>query len=255
MNILIFNFKGGAAKSTTSSIVASWLPDANLYELDHINQSDARLNTSDYYQSHQIDFKNETSDSFFEFENALLNGETNVIDVGSVMLSNFITSMKSAALWSQIDLVIIPSMDGSDDFVVADKFIQNIIEEIPADKIMFSFNRYNNFEYESVEEQFDAFFKNIATLKKRYGIDLKDEGNWFAIKDSKAIKRARSEGVPLRALVDADLAAITTEQRAEKDEDKRLILTKKRGLINNAQNLYRDFIEPALTKIAAKLEA
>ena len=254
MNILIFNFKGGAAKSTTSSIVASWLPDANLYELDHINQSDARLNTSDYYQSHQIDFKNETSDSFFEFENALLNGETNVIDVGSVMLSNFITSMKSAALWSQIDLVIIPSMDGSDDFVVADKFIQNI-DEIPADKIIFSFNRFNNFEYESVQEQFDAFFKNTATLKKRYGIDLDDESNWFAIKDSKAIKRARSEGVPLRALVDSDLQAITAEQRAETDREKRLILTRKRGLINNAQNLYRDYIEPAMTKIAAKLEA
>lgn len=254
MNILIYNFKGGASKSTTSSIVASYLSDATLIEIDYINKSDSKLSTDGFYRSVQINFLDETSESFFEFESLLIKPGIKVIDVGAVMLDKFHSAMKKSNLYSTLDLVIIPAMDGADDFNVAVKFLENIKDEINPKKIIFGFNRFNNFEYSDPKEQFDTFFNNAALLKKEYGVDLKNEDNWFVIKDSKAIKKARSMGVTLKSLIDMDVEAITTAQRAEADDMKRLELTKKRGLILNAQNLYREFINPMMIKIADKLE-
>lgn len=254
MNILIYNYKGGSSKSTTSSIVASYLNDATLIELDYINKSDSRVASDGFYKSVQINFLDETSESFFEFESLLIKPDIKVVDVGSVMLDRFNLAMKKSSLYSMIDLIIIPSVDGSEDFNMALKFLENIKDEVPAQKIIFSFNRFNNHEYDRVEEQFDTFFKNAAILKKEYGVDLKNEDNWFAVKDSKAIKRARSMGVTLKSLIDQDVELITTQQRAESDDSKRLELTKKRGLVLNSQNLYREFIEPMMSKIIKKLE-
>lgn len=60
-NILIINLKGGASKTTNASILASYLPEATLIEIDKINQSDTRIDSLGYYNSVQIDFNNETS--------------------------------------------------------------------------------------------------------------------------------------------------------------------------------------------------
>ncbi len=253
-NILVYNFKGGASKSTTSSIVASYLNNATLIEIDYINKSDAKLNTDDIYKSVQLSFLDETSESFFDFESLLIKPGLKVIDVGAVMLDKFHSAMKKSNLYSTLDLVIIPAMDGADDFNVAVKFLENIKNEVPANKIIFGFNRYNEFEYSDPREQFETFFDNAAVLKKDYGVDLKNEDNWFVIKDSKAIRRARNRGVTLKSLIDQDVEAITTQQRAEADDGKRLKLTKERGLILNSQNLYREFIEPMMSKIVKKLE-
>lgn len=254
MNILVYNFKGGASKSTTSSIVASYLSDAVLIEIDYINKSDSKLDTEGFYKGVQINFLDETSESFFEFESLLIKPGVKVIDVGAVMLDKFHSSMKKSNLYSTLDLIIIPAMDGADDFNVAVKFLENIKGEVNPQKIIFGFNRYNNFEYSEPREQFETFFNNSQLLKKEYGVDLKNEDNWFVIKDSKAIKKARSMGVTLKSLVDQDVESITTQQRAEPDDSKRLELTKKRGLVLNSQNLYREFINPMMSKIAKKLE-
>ncbi|AFL69603.1 hypothetical protein [Sulfurospirillum barnesii] len=254
-NVLVYNFKGGASKSTISSAVASYLQDATLIEIDYINQSDSRLDAQGFYESLQMDFIDETSESFFEFENLLLSPGIRIIDVGAVMLDRFHSAMKKSNLYDTLDLIIIPAMDGSEDFNVAIKFLENIKNEVDPQKIMFSFNRFNNFEYAEPKEQFETFFNNLKKLKKEYGIDLNDEANWFVVKDSKAIKKSRSMGVTLRSLIDSDVDAITRAQRAEPDDAIRLELTKQRGLVLNAQNLYREFIEPMMAKIANKLGA
>ena len=254
VNILLINFKGGAAKTTNSSIVASNLPNATLLEIDKINESDSRINSEGYYLSEQIDFNNETSDSFFDFENRLLDDGIKVLDIGAVKLEIFHKAMIAANLYDTIDLLIIPAMDGSDDFGVAMNYLETIKNDIAPEKIMFSFNRFNNHEYESVAEQFDSFFLNTTILKKEYKIDLKDENNWYALKDSKAVKIARKKGITIKSLVEKDLNEITARQRAEKDKDKRLELTKERSLINNAQKFSDEFISPMITKIIKKLD-
>lgn len=252
-NILIINLKGGASKTTNASILASYLPEATLIEIDKINQSDTRINSLGYYNSVQIDFNNETSEKFFDFENLLIGDGIKIIDVGAVKLEIFHNAMETAALYDLIDLLIIPCMDGRDDFLVALDYLETIKGQIPAKKIMFSFNRYNDHEYDNVKEQFDNFFVNNSLIKKNFSIDLENEKNFYVLKDSKAVKNARKLGVTVRSLAEKDVQDITQRQRAEMDAEKRLELTKERSLVLNAQKFYNDFIIPMIEKIGSKL--
>ncbi|MDX9744898.1 MAG: hypothetical protein RBT59_13850, partial [Arcobacteraceae bacterium] len=130
-NILCINLKGGAAKTTNASLIASFLPplaggENLLLELDKINQSDSKIKSKDY-KSLQLDFINESDQAFMEFENYLLDdGFYKIIDVGAVKLEIFHRAMMSANLYPTIDLLIIPAMDGSTDFEVAMAYLQTI---------------------------------------------------------------------------------------------------------------------------------
>lgn len=254
-NILTYNWKGGCAKSTISSIIASYIDNSKLLEIDFINKSDKRLDTEGYYEAEQINFVNETSDSFYEFENQLLDSGVKVIDCGAVMLDKLHSALKASDLYSNIDLVIIPAMDGADDFNVAIKFLTNIKGLIDPSKIIIGFNRFDPVEYNGdVAEQFETFFNNKKLLLKDFNIDLEDENSYFVIKNSKAIKKARAQRKVLKSFVNQDVAEITAKQRAEKDPKKRLIITKERGLIQNAHNLHHEYIVPMMKKIVTKLE-
>lgn len=257
MNILVINLKGGAAKTTNASLIASFLPqnrDANLLiEIDKINQSDSKIKSKDY-KSIQLDFLNESDSQFLEFENFLLDEGVKIIDVGAVKLEVFHKAMTAANLYSTIDLLVIPSMDGSDDMLVAMSFLQTIRDVITPDRIMFSFNRFNEHEYTSHQEQFSSFFEKKNEIKKNFGIDLSNEDNYYILKDSRAIKLSRAKKCTLKSLVDIDVDVITQAQRAEKDRDKRLELTRERSLILSSQNFYNDYVIPMIEKIAKKLQ-
>lgn len=252
MNILIINLKGGAAKSTNSSIIASYIDNSTLIEIDKINKSDKRI-TKDY-KSIQLDFLNESDDKFLEFENLLLEkDEVRIIDPGAIKLEVFHKAMITASLYSTVDLLIIPAMDGVDDFLVAMSYLETIKDEIDAQKVMFSFNRYNENEYSEHQEQFNSFFNKKSEIKKNFGIDLIDE-NYYVLKDSRAIKISREKGITLKSLVDTNIEALTKQQRAETDRDKRLELTKERSLVLSAQNFYKEYVTQMLEKILKKLQ-
>ncbi|MCF6245074.1 MAG: hypothetical protein L3J43_08550 [Sulfurovum sp.] len=88
MNILVINLKGGAAKTTNSSLIASYMPNSTLVEIDKINKSDSKIISKDY-KSLQIDFLNEGDNQFLEFENLLLEDGMKIIDVGAINFSFF----------------------------------------------------------------------------------------------------------------------------------------------------------------------
>ena len=253
INILIYTGKGGGAKSTVSSIVASYLSDAKLIEIDKINKSDAKIKDKNY-KSAQMDFLHESDNKFIEFESLLLDDGVKVIDVGAVKLEVFHKAMKAANLYSLINLLIVPSMDGADDFNVAMGYLNTIQNEINPNNIMFSFNRFNNHEYKSHQEQFSSFFDKKTEIKDNFKIDLDDESNYFVLKDSRAIKLARANKVSLKSLVDRDVNAVTKDQRSTKDKVKRLELTKERSLILSAQAFYNYFVINMMQKITNKLE-
>lgn len=254
-NILSINLKGGAGKTTGASIISSYIENVTLIEIDKINQSDKRIDSNGYYDSIQIDFNKETDESFYKFENMLLDDNIKVIDVGAVKLESFHKSMKIADLYNTIDLVVIPSMDGADDFSVAMDYLESIKDDILPEKIMFGFNRYNDNEYQNVEEQFDSFFDNKKVIKKDYGIDLDNKDNYYILKDSRAVKNARKKGVTLKSLAEKNVKDITAKQRSEKDNKKRMELTKERSLALNAQNFQKDYVLPMITKVVKKLGA
>jgi len=253
MNILVINLKGGAGKSTNSSIIASYLPNAKLIEIDKINKSDSKIISKDY-KSLQIDFLNESDNQFLEFENLLLDDGIKIIDVGAVKLEVFHKAMSAASLYATINLLIIPAMDGSDDFSVAMSYLNTVINEIDPNNILFSFNRYNEHEYTSPQEQFSSFFEKKDEILKNYKIDLNDESNYYILKDSRALKLARAKKVSIKSLIDQDVETITKNQRSTKDKVKRLELTKERSLILSAQNFYNEYVIDMMQKITAKLE-
>lgn len=253
MNILCINLKGGAAKTTNSSIIASYLPDATLVEIDKINKSDEGIKSKDY-KSIQLDFMNESDSNFIEFETMLLDDNTKIIDCGAVKLETFHKAMVASNLYDTIDLFIITAMDGKDDATVGLTMLNSIKNDIDTNKVIFSFNRYNDAEYSKVEDQFDSWFDKTKEIKEAFGIDLQDEKNWYVIKDARSIKQARKRGITFKSLVDEDIESITKEQRACKDKQKRLKLTEYRSLVNNAQNLYNDYISVMLQKIQHKLQ-
>lgn len=252
MNILAINTKGGAGKTTTSTIVSSYLLGSTLIEVDKINKSAEKIKENEHFKSIQVDFAGAQSESFLKFENLLLSDGVKVIDIGATMLEKFHDAMMEADLYSTMDLVIIPAMDGKDDFQVAMKFLIATEGVIPPEKIMFAFSRYNNHEYSTVAEQFDVFFDNKGPLKKKFGIELNDQ-NYFAIQDSRAVKRANRLGTTVRNLASEDIEDLTRRQRAEKDEDKRMELTRLRSIAKAAQNFERDFVTPMMEKISKKL--
>jgi hypothetical protein len=253
MNILVINLKGGAAKTTNSSIIASYLPNSILIEIDKINKSDSKILSKDY-QSLQIDFLNESDEQFLNFENILLDDGIKIIDVGAVKLEVFHKAMSAANLYTTIDLLIIPAMDGADDFSVAMAYMSTIKNEINSKNILCSFNRFNEREYTSAQEQFSSFFDKRDEILNNFKIDLNDESNYYILKDSRAIKLARANKVTLKSLVDYDVDAITQKQRSTKDKNKRMELTKQRSLILSAQNFYNEYVISMIQKITNKLE-
>lgn len=250
-NILIYNGKGGASKSTNSNIIASNIKDVVLIEIDKVNETQSDIKGD--FEVIQVDFSHENEQSFLEFENLLLEDKNTVIDIGASKIDIFHACMMKANLYDLIDLLIVPGMDGYDDFNTALDLLTTLKGIIPAEKIIFSFNRFNEHEYSSSEEQFDNFFNNKELIKNTFNIDLDDCNTWYVLKDSRAIKYARNSGISLKTLADKDLAHITKLQRAETNKDKRLELTKQKSLITQAQSFHNNYVVPMMEKIFIKL--
>lgn len=252
LNILVINLKGGAAKSTNSSIIASYLPNSKLIEIDKINESDKKILSKDY-ESVQLDFMNMNDENFIDFENSLLDDGIKIYDVGAVMLEIFHKSMLASDLYREIDLVVIPSMDGNDDYLVAMSYLETIKSYIDLQKVIFSFNRFNESEYRDPKTQFSSFFEKTEAIKENFGIDLENEDNYYVIKDALSIKETRKKGQTLKSLIDTDMNEIIEKRKAADTDEERSKYTKERLLCINAKNLYRDYISPMLEKIEKKI--
>lgn len=255
-NILCINFKGGAGKTVMSSAVASYISNCKLIEMDTINQSDSKINSKNYYESEQFDFLSELDDKFFIFEKMLrISNKNIVIDVGANKLSIFHKAMTLNDLYSKINLFIVPAMDGSDDFNVAMDFLESLKEHVDLkDKVIFAFNRFNEHEYSDVKSQFEQFFTNREIILKKYGVDLTNENNYFAIKDSLAIKYSRRNNITLKELCDKDLVELSNQiDNLSVDDENLMQLIKQKNIIKNALNLQKNYILPAINKIIKKL--
>lgn len=254
-NILVLNLKGGSGKTANSSLIVSYLKNASLIEIDKINKSADGVDTNNYFKTQQVNFKNHEDNNFIEFENLLLSDGIKVLDIGAVMLDVFHDAMVDQNLYGNIDLLIVPAMDGSDDFRVALKLLRSLVTNklIDASKILISLNRFVESVYSSPKEQFDVFFDNVELLKNEFGIDLDNEDNYYTLKENRSVKFARRNGVTLRSIAERDIDEITKRQRSVNDAD-RLEVTKERVLVHNAQKFQEHDVIPALEKIMKKLE-
>ncbi|MFY4858897.1 hypothetical protein ACOTVL_10655 [Aliarcobacter butzleri] len=252
LNILIMNLKGGVGKSTTSSITASFYTNSTLIEIDKINESDDRID-SPYYNSIQMDFTSATSDNWLDFEDKLFENGVKIIDVGAVKLETFHNAMTINKGYDEIDLIIIPAMDGADDFIVADKFLANLkAVGFDTSKVMFVFSRFNQNEY-SVEEQFNKFFKNKDLLKDDYKIDLDDTNSYAVIPDKKCVKYARDKGITVRSLIDKDDNELRAKISESKNSTEKRQVLELRNCVINAKDLYSNYLKSLIEKINQKI--
>jgi len=253
LNILVMTLKGGGSKTTISSIIASYLNNSTLIEVDKINKSDERINLRDYYKSIQLDWNNDTNKSFTEFEDLLLEDGIKIIDVGAVKLEVFHKTMSESENYDLIDLLIVPSMDGNDDFEVGFKMLLNVKDFIDMDKVLIAFSRFNENSY-TVEEQFDSWFENEKLLKDDFNIDLCE--NYFVINDSYAIKKARKVGETVRFFADQDPTAVrkfaqdTSITKAERKKRNAI-----RTVVQKANAIYNVSFVPMLQLIDQKIKS
>jgi len=84
-NILIYNGKGGASKSTNSNIIASNIKDVVLIEIDKVNETQSDIKGD--FEVIQVDFSHENEQSFLEFENLLTYEYPKIFD--KQLYSNF----------------------------------------------------------------------------------------------------------------------------------------------------------------------
>lgn len=271
LNILIMNLKGGVGKTTNASIIASYYMGSTLIEVDKINESDKRIK-SPYYDSIQMDFTSSTSENWLVFEEKLLEDGVKIIDVGAVKLETFHEAMQTNQGYDVIDLIVIPATRGVDDLILAIKFLANLkASNFDTKKVIFAFNMYNESEY-SIQEQFKKFFRNKKMFLKEYGINLDDEKSYYVLPDKKSIDYARDIGITVRELASDDeqklrekyIGEITKEeiQKYKKDdkeledcndeEIKKIIkrnYLERKNCVNNAKNLYVNYLLPMITKI------
>lgn len=252
MKILSMNLKGGASKSTNASIIASFLPHTTIYEFDRINETAEKIKTK-HYKSEQIDFNNSDSVSFINFENKLIDckdDENMIIDVGAIKLADFFKAFSITRLFSEIDLLIIPMMDGADDYRVAYKMLSALKRDgLLPEKILFALSRFNEEEYDIKEYQFTTLFKNKKLLKKEFNIDIDKQS--FTINDSRAIKYANENGISIRDLVEEDfdkLLKLSRERGISAEE--RFERSLKRNVVDKSKRLLKYSITPMLEKIS-----
>lgn len=254
MNILVYNPKGGAAKSTNSTLLASFLTNCKLTEVDKINQSANHINSRDYYEVEQLDFKNEFDTEFLKFIDGLIDKKhINIIDVGSLMLEKFHDALKNSDNYDLIDLIIIPAMDGSDDLRTAINYLGTLKENTNFDtsKVLISFNRRNEFAY-SLEDQFDAFFDN-QDLFKEFGINLQE--SYYVLDDSYAIKKSKKAKETLRYFAELDDSKLKEKSRDDKaSSEDRAKAVQERTLATNARNFYENCIGNMIRVVSTKLE-
>lgn len=255
-NILTFNFKGGAGKSTNGQNIASNLKTSanknTIIEIDFINESQSQIKTD--YEVKQIDFKNSASSEFLKFKMLLKKDGVNIIDVGATRIENFNVAMKESKAYNEIDLLIIPIMDGKDDLMVALDLLENVKGYIPPHKIMFSLNRFIASEYDNVSDQFIAFHTLAPIIKEDFGLDLSDENNFYVLPESRAVRYASAEGMTIKALAETDAEALEAKIMDAKDDKKMMQLLKHQSNIYKAQLFHNEHIIPAMEKITAKLE-
>ena len=252
LNILVMNLKGGVGKTTTSSIVASFYVGSKLIEIDKINESDKRI-ISSYYKSEQMDFTSATSENWLNFEDELFADGVKIIDVGAVKLETFHNAMQMNKGYEEIDLIVIPNMDGADDFLVAEKFLANLKNVgFDTSKVLFVFSRFNPNEY-TVSEQFNKFFRNADLLKEDYQIDLEDENNYAVIPDKKCVKYARDKGITVRSLIENDDRDLRIQITDCEDLEQKRELQELRNCVINAKDLYSNYLHKLIQKIQKKV--
>lgn len=255
--VLVVSSKGGVGKSTVSmQVVTPFLYEKNdgekisFYEFDDENIDSLSYGGSVLSKRESIDVEEFViMDKFLEI---LSQDEYACIDVGGNKSTTLcLDTLNDSGMISQIDLAIIPLLDGEQDAINAQKVYKRL-KELDSDiKIVFALNRVKNEKY--VKYQFDNFFGDVRGIFSDRNalvniLDEKEKDSYIAIEDSDIIKYSRKFGMTIYEIA-VQHRDFTLEFEGAVDEKDKKLIAFKNYVYQNAKKYNESTLKNCFVKL------
>jgi cellulose biosynthesis protein BcsQ len=258
--ILVVSSKGGVGKSTVSmQIIAPYLYEKNnkqpisFYEFDDENVDSLSYGASDLTKREVIDVEDFIiMEKFIEI---LSKDEFACIDVGGNKSTSLcLDTISDCGMISEIDLVIIPLLDGEQDAINAKRTYDRLKELDENINIVFALNRVKNIKF--VEYQFDNFFGDIREIFDDSDaiinfIEKKDQ--FISIEDSDVIKYSRKFGMTVYEIAFQNRDFISEFKDASEEKQKKLIAFKN-YVYQHGKKYYENTLKSCFKKLDSSIK-
>lgn len=253
LKVLVVSSKGGVGKSTVSmQVIAPFLYEQNskqtvsFYEFDDENIDSLSYGGSNLTKRESIDVEEFViMDKFMEI---LSKDEFACIDVGGNKSTSLcLDTLNDSGMISQIDLAVIPLLDGEQDAINAKSVYKRLKEFDSSIKIAFALNRVKNQKF--VKYQFDNFFGDIREIFSDedavINIIKEDEKeNYFCIEDGDIIKYSRKFGMTIYEIAEQERDFISEFKDASEEKARKLIAFKN-YVYQNGKKYYESVLKNA----------
>jgi len=262
LKVLVLSSKGGVGKSTLAmQVITPYLYTKNLknkikfYEFDDENIDLLSYGGSTLSNREAIDVEEFViMDKFIEI---LSQDEFCCIDVGGNKSTTLcLDTLNDCGMIDEVDLVVIPLLDGEQDAINAKKVYSQLLEISPDVTISFALNRVKNTKF--VKYQFDNFFGDIRgifeskhavvnSLKKRH------KENFIIIEDSDIIKYSRKFGLTIYEIAEQKRDFISEFKDVSHEKEKK-VLAFKNYVYQNGKKYYENVLQSCFHKIDTIVE-
>ncbi len=255
--VLVVSSKGGVGKSTVSmQVVAPYLFEKNkakavsFYEFDDENIDSLSYGGSQISKRESIEVEEYViMDKLLDILSA---DEYTCIDVGGNKSTTLcLDTLNDTGMINQIDLAIIPLLDGEQDAINAKKVYRRLKELDPSVKVVFALNRAKSKKY--VQHQFDNFFGDVRGIFNDedaliHILDEDEKENYISIEDSDVIKYSRKFGMTIYEIAAQDRDFVSQLKNADNEKDKKLIAFKN-TVYQNAKKYYESNLKENFAKL------
>jgi len=260
LKVLVVSSKGGVGKSTVSmQLIAPYLYEKNnkqkisFYEFDDENIDSLSYGASTLTSREVIDVEEFViMEKFIEI---LSKDEFSCIDVGGNKSTTLcLDTIRDCGMINEIDLVLIPLLDGEQDAINAKKTYKKLKALDDSLKIVFVLNRVKNIKF--VEYQFDNYFGDIRGVfddKEALINHIDEKENFICIEDSDIIKYSRKFGMTIYeiAIQDRDFA---NEFKNANEESQKKLIAFKNYVYQHGKKYYLQVINSCFKKLDTILE-
>ncbi|WP_455755964.1 hypothetical protein [Sulfurimonas sp.] len=257
LKILVVSSKGGVGKSTVSmQVVAPFLYEKNnknsipFYEFDDENIDSLSYGASNLTTREAIDVEEFViMDKFIEI---LSRDEFCCIDVGGNKSTSLcLDTLDECGMVREIDLVVIPILDGEQDAINAKKVYARLKQIDSEINVVFALNRVKNKKY--VKYQFDNFFGDVRGIFDDSSamlnfIDEKHKENYICIDDSDMIKYSRKFGMTIYEIAVEKRDFISEFEGANTEKEKKLIAFKN-YVYQNTKKYYEHILKACFAEL------
>lgn len=257
LKILVLSSKGGVGKSTLAmQVITPYLYEKNMknkinfFEFDDENIDLLSYGGSNLSSRTAIDVEEFViMDKFIEI---LSKEQYCCIDVGGNKSTTLcIDTLNDCGMIDEVDLVVIPLLDGEQDSVNAKKVYTQLLDISSNINIVFALNRVKNAKF--VEYQFDNFFGDIRGIFDSKNsvvnnLEKKHKENYIIIEDSDIIKYSRKFGMTIYEIA-AQKRDFISEFKETNGEKEKKILAFKNYVYQNGRKYYENILKECFQKL------